>query len=134
MANESPNTTTLQTGLGRASRRTGNRLDRFTERSWLIRQSVTFPWGTVPFCISLARTYYTRALILGAIYLLSGHGIVVPGGMMMLVGAYLAFDITFVAIALVSKSPRLDLGIRFLMSTASIGLVYLHIADGICRG
>jgi len=131
---ENPNTTTLQTGLGRPSRRTGNRLDRLSERQWWLRQQVTFPLGAVAIAISVARTYYTRAVILGVIYLMADYRIIVPGALMMALGAYLMWELVIGAYLWLTSAPRFDLSFRVLIAVTATALVYGHLFEGLCRG
>lgn len=131
---ENPNTTTLQTGLGRPSRRTGNRIDRLAERQWWLRQQVTFPLGGVAIAISVARTYYTRAVILGVLYIMAGYEIIVPGALMMAIGAYLMWELVIGAYLWTSSAPKFDLMVRVAIAVVSTALVYGHLYEGLCRG
>lgn len=133
MANESPNTTTLQSGLGRASRRTGNRLDRLTERNWWLRQQVTFPLGAVPIAISIARTYYNRCMFLGAVYLLAEYRVIVPGGLMLLIGAYLMWELVIGGYLFATGAPKFDLAVRVLISVCATSLIWWHFSEGLCE-
>lgn len=131
---ENPNVATLQTGLGRSSRRTGNRIDRLAERNYITRQQVTFPYGPVPIAISVARTYYTRALLLGLLYLMVQYDFIVPGALMMTLGAYLLWECVMGAYLWVSGAPKFDLMIRVFISVVSTAAVYGHLYEGLCRG
>jgi|GEM_PF-6788281 len=131
---QSPNVATLQTGLGRSSRRTGNRIDRLAERVWMTRQQVTFPYGSVEIAISVARTYYTRAVLLELLYLLAQYQIIVPGALMMTLGAYLLWECVIGAYLWVSGIPKFDLMVRVVIAVVATALVYGHLYEGLCRG
>ena len=129
---ENPNTTTLQTGLGRPSRRTGNRIDRLTERVWLTRQMVTFPYGAVSISISIARTYYTRAVLLGLLYLMAHRGIIVPGALFFVLGVYTLWEAVMFAY-LWSTAPKFDLCVRAAIAGAAALLIYGQMFEGLCH-
>lgn len=131
--NQNPNVATLQTGLGRTSRRTGNRIDRYTERTWITRQQVTFPYGAVPITISVARTYYTRAVLLGFLYLMAQRGVIVPGALWFTLGAYTLWEAVMFAYLWSSSAPKFDLCIRAAIAGAAIALVYGHLFEGLCH-
>lgn len=130
---QSPNVATLQTGLGRSSRRTGNRLDRYAERVWMTRQQVTFPYGAVPIAISVARTYYTRAVLLGLLYLGARYQIIVPGALWFTLGVYTLWEAIMFAYLLSSGAPKFDLCIRVAIAGAAIPLTYGHLFEGLCH-
>ncbi|MEM6836882.1 MAG: hypothetical protein AAF609_08495 [Cyanobacteria bacterium P01_C01_bin.120] len=131
---ENPNAATLQTGLGRSSRRTGNRIDRLAERAWITRQSITFPYGPVAIAISVARTYYIRALLFGLLYLAAQYGVIVPGSLMFTLGAAVLWELVLGAYLWASGAPKFDLMTRITIALVSIVLVYEHLYSGICNG
>ena len=129
---QNPNVATLQTGLGRSSRRTGNRIDRFSERVWMTRQMVTFPYGAVPICISIARTYYTRAVLLGLLYLMAHRGVIVPGALVLTLVCYGFWEAVMFAY-LWSSAPKFDLCIRAAIVGGAVLLIYGQLFEGLCR-
>jgi len=129
---QSPNVATLQTGLGRSSRRTGNRIDRYAERTWITRQQITFPYGAIPIAISVARTYYTRAFLLGLLYLGGRYQIIVPGAFWFTLGAYTVWEAIMFTYLLSSGAPKFDLSVRTVIAGAAIPLVYFHLFEGLC--
>jgi hypothetical protein len=129
---QNPNVATLQTGLGRSSRRTGNRIDRYAERVWMTRQMVTFPYGAVPICISIARTYYTRSVLLGILYLMAHRGVIVPGALFFILGVYALWEAVMFAY-LWSSTPKFDLCIRAAIAGGAVLLIYGQLFEGLCR-
>ena len=133
-SSENPNVATLQTGLGRSSRRTGNRIDRLAERSWITRQQVTFPYGPVAIFISGARTYYTRAVLLGMAFELERYRVIPPGALFMTIGAYLLWECIIGGYLWMNGAPKFDLSVRVVIAVTATALTYGHLYDGLCHG
>mgnify|MGYP001797619341 FL=1 len=131
---ENPNVATLQTGLGRSSRRTGNRIDRLVERTWIVRQQIVFPYGPVAIAISVARTYYTRAVLLGMPFLLEQHRFIPPGALFMTIGAYLLWECLMGGYLWMSGAPKFDLSVRVMIAVVATALTYGHLYEGLCHG
>ncbi len=133
-SSENPNVATLQTGLGRSSRRTGNRIDRLAERTWITRQQVTFPYGAVAIAISVARTYYPRAVLLGLPFLFEQYRVIAPGALFMTIGAYLLWECIMGGYLWMNGAPKFDLSVRVVIAVTATALTYAHLYDGLCHG
>lgn len=131
---ENPNTVTVTPSkFGRSSRRTGNRIDRIAERLWLTRQAIAFPIAPVCMMLSALRTYYVRASLLGAIYMLAHLQIIVPGTVLFLLGAFLAWELIVGAYLFTNREiPKFDLMLRIFISLVGAALTYYQLFQGFC--
>jgi hypothetical protein len=104
-----------------------------TERVWLTRQMVTFPYGAVPISISIARTYYTRAVLLGLLYIVAHRGIIAPGALFFTLGVYTLWEAVMFAYLWNANAPKFDLCVRVAIAGAAVLGIYGQMFEGLCH-
>lgn len=129
-----PNTVTVQArGARSASRRSGNRIDRIAEKAWISQQAAVIPYGVAPALLSLFKTFYARALFLGACYLGRYYfGVLPPGGMYIIWTLYVIWEFWIALYLWGAAQIRRDVFIRSWLALFAIGLVYLVMFEGVC--